>query len=156
MKKILSILFSFSLFALSLSAQDCFFYHEYECKYPNSSYYYSGQSRGALFAYGMTSQFNVVTFGKEEYHISICHQFKLKNVRLRLLEDNESKTVIYDNAEHKYQTEMIFSNNVARKIIIEISVPEDPTGKDKTNVYCLGVLIHFKKLLDEPQNKIGF
>lgn len=142
--------------SFGVKAQDCFYYHEYECKYPDNTYFYSGQSRGALFSYGMTSQFKIVTFGGEDYRIAICHQFKVKNVRMRLIEDNESKTVLYDNEEFKYQTEMTFTNNVARKIIVEITVPEDQTGKDKSNMHCLGVLIHFRKTYQEPQNKIGF
>lgn len=140
----------------NLIAQDCFYFHEYQCKYPNSSYFYSGQSRGALFAYGMTSEFKIVTFTGEDYHISLCHQFKLKNVRMRLMEDNDERTLLYDNQDFKFQTEMNFTNNVARKIIIEISIPEDPTGKDKNNMYCLGILIHFRKTFQEQKNKIGF
>jgi hypothetical protein len=76
---------------------------------------------------------------------------------MRLIEDDDNKTVLYDNADFKYQTEMSFSNNVARKLIIEISVPEAPTPKEKNEMQCLGVLIHFKKTHQEqPVNKVGF
>ena len=140
----------------SIKAQDCFYYHEYFCKFPNSSYFYSGQSRSALFAFGMTSEFKLVTFGGEDYNLSICYERKFKNVRLRLLEDNADKTVLYDNKDFNYQEVMNFTNNVARKVIIEISIPEDATGKEGQALHCVGVLIHFRKTYQEPQNKIGF
>jgi hypothetical protein len=138
------------------NAQDCYYYHEYQCKFPSTSYYISGQSRSALFTYGMTSEFKIVTFGGEDYHISICHQFKVKNIHFRLIEDNEDKTVLFDNASNNYQTEVTFTNNTARKIIVEISVPEDPIGKDKNINQCVGVLIHSRKTFQEPKNKMGF
>jgi hypothetical protein len=144
-----------ALFSLLLSAQDCFYYHEYFCKFPNDTYFYSGQSRSALFSAGMSSQFKMITFGGEDYNISICYERKFKNVRMRLLEDNEQNTVLYDNAEHHYQQTMSFSNNTARRLIIEISVPEDPASKTQ-ELHCVGVLIHFRKTNDEPKNKIGF
>ncbi len=137
-------------------AQDCFYYHEYFCKFPNTSYFYSGQSRSALFTYGMTSEFKLVTFGGEDYYVSICYERKFKNVRMRILEDNDEKTVIYDNKDFSYQTTMTFSNNVARKLIVEISIPEDATKKEGQDMHCVGVLIHFRKTYQEPQNKIGF
>ncbi len=138
-----------------LLAQDCYYFHEYQCKFPDNTYYLNGQSRSALFTYGMTSQFKMVTFGGEDYHISICYQLKVKYVRFRLIEDNEEKTVLFDNAENKYATEVFFSNNVARRIIVEISVPDEALTKDKTP-QCVGVLIHSRKTFKEPKNKLGF
>jgi hypothetical protein len=104
----------------------------------------------------MTSQFKLVTFGNEDYHISICYERKFKNVRMRVLEDNEDKTPIYDNAEHNYEQTMTFSNNVARRLILEISVPDNPENKENQELHCVGVLVHFRKTYDEPKNKIGF
>ncbi len=150
---LLVIIFGWVVFA---KAQDCYYFHEYQCKFPDNTYYLNGQSRSALFTYGMTSQFKMVTFGGEDYHISICYQFKIKNVRFRLIEDNEDKTVLFDNAENKYVTEVSFSNNVARRIIIEISVPDEPTAKDRSVPQCVGVLIHSRKTYQEPKNKLGF
>jgi hypothetical protein len=74
----------------------------------------------------------------------------------RLIEDNEDKTVLFDNAENKYTTEVSFSNNVARRIIIEISVPDEPMAKDRGTPQCVGVLIHSRKTYQEPKNKLGF
>ena len=153
-KPIWITLLLFQLFIVK--AQDCFYYHEYFCKFPNSSYFYSGQSRSALFAYGMTSEFKLVTFGGEDYNISICYERKFKYVHLRLIEDNADKTVLYDNKDFNYQAIMNFTNNVARKLIVEISIPEDETGKEAQSLHCVGVLIHFRKTYQEPQNKIGF
>ena len=156
-KNIIIFLYSLlTLISVSALAQDCFYYHEYFCKFPNSSYFYSGQSRSALFTFGMTSEFKLVTFGGEDYNISICYEKKYKNVRLRLLEDNESRTVLYDNSESGYKTEMNIANNVARRLIIEINVPDDPSGKGDQELRCVGVLIHFRKTYNEPKNKIGF
>jgi hypothetical protein len=150
-----SLVFIILLFTTTISfSQDCYYYHEYQCKFPNTTYYISGQSRSALFANGMTSEFKIVTFGGEDYHISVCHQFKTKNVRFRLIEDNEDKTVLFDNAANKYTPEVSFSNNSARRLIIEVSIPEDPSSKDGNQ--CVGVLIHSRRTYQEPKNKIGF
>lgn len=153
--KYLSGLMLFLLIFIQSGGQDCFYYHEYFCKFPNSSYFYSGQSRSALFAPGMVSEFKLVTFGGEDYNISICYERKFKNVRFRLIEDDVAKSVLYDNKENNYQTVMNFTNNVARKLIIEISVPEEENAK-KDDLHCVGVLIHFRKTYQEPGNKIGF
>jgi hypothetical protein len=51
---------------------------------------------------------------------------------------------------------MTFSNNVARKLIVEISIPGDANSKEGQDLHCVGVLIHFRKTYQEPQNKIGF
>ncbi len=153
--KYLTGLILFLFIFLRSEGQDCFYYHEYFCKFPNSSYFYSGQSRSALFAPGMISEFKLVTFGGEDYNISICFERKFKNVRFRLIEDDPAKSVLYDNKENNYQTVMNFTNNVARKLIIEISVPEEENAK-KDDLHCVGVLIHFRKTYQEPANKIGF
>jgi hypothetical protein len=137
-------------------AQDCYYYHEYQCKFPDNTYYLNGQSRSALFTYGMTSQLKLVTFGGEDYHISVCYQFKVKNIRIRLIEDNEDKTVLFDNAENKYTTEITFTNNIARKVILEITIPNEPGVKDRGTPQCVGVLIHSRKTNQEPKNKLGF
>ena len=102
----------------------------------------------------MVSEFKLVTFGGEDYNISICYERQFKKVRFRLLEDDDNKTVLYDNKDHDYNTEMSFTNNVARKLIVEISVPEQDDKKDE--LHCVGVLIHFRKTFQEPTNKIGF
>lgn len=155
--KIRPVIFLLILFlTFKLEAQDCFYYHEYFCKYPNSSFFYSGQSRSALFTFGMTSEFKLITFGNEDYHLAICYEKKYKNVRLRIMEDNESRNIIYDNAEFGYKTEMNFSNNVARRLIVEISVPEDPASSGDQELRCVGVLLHFRRTYNEPKNKIGF
>ena len=137
-------------------AQDCYFYHEYQCKFPNTTYYLSGQSRSALFTYGMTSEFKLVTFSNEDYHISICYQFKMKNIRFRLIEDNEEKTVLFDNADANYKTDVSFTNTEARRIIVEIAVPDVANAKDKAEKQCVGVLIHSRKTLREPKSTLGF
>ncbi len=157
LKKIILLFKTILLFiVIKTNAQDCFYYHEYFCKFPNSTYFYSGQSRSALFTFGMTSEFKLVTFGGEDYNINLCYEKKFKNVRLRLLEDNENRSVLYDNSEFGYKLDMNISNNVARRLIIEIAVPDDPTGKGDQELRCVGVLVHFRKTYNEPKNKIGF
>lgn len=155
MKALRYLLYTIYFTFTPIIAQDCYYFHEYQCKFPDKTFYLNGQSRSALFTYGMVSQFKMVTFGGEDYHISICYQFKVKNVRLRLIEDNDDKTVLYDNSENKYATEVSFSNNIARKIIVEISIPDEPNVKDR-QPQCVGVLIHSRKTFQEPKNKLGF
>jgi hypothetical protein len=143
MKAILiSLLVTLTTF-LSLSAQDCTGYHQYHCVYADYTFFYSRQSKSALFSRGQTSELNMVAYGGEDYYVGICAHRKFGVLHFRILEDNDDRTVIYDNATDEYATSVMFSNVNTRNLIIEVTVPE---GKKSDNERrCVGVIIQFRK-----------
>ena len=140
------ILFTlFSLIApVFLSAQDCTDYHQYHCLYADYTFFYSKQSKSALFRPGQVSELKVIAYSDEDYYISVCAHRKFGDVHFRIIEDNVGRNVIYDNATDNYSESITFTNEVTRNLIIEVSVPE---GDDKTSGdrRCVGVVIQFRK-----------
>lgn len=127
-----------------VKAQDCTDYHQYHCLYGDYTFFYSRQSKSALFKRGQTSELHIVAYGGEEYYVSVCAHRKFSPVHFRILEDNESKSVIYDNAKDEYSESVVFKNEVTQNLIIEVSVPEGDDKNDNER-RCVGVVIQFRK-----------
>ncbi len=142
MKNIL--LYIFLLLGVSaLYSQDCTGYHQYHCTYADYSFFYSRQSKSALFKRGQTSEMKIIVYGGEDYYVSVCAHRKFGDIRFRLLEDNEARTVIYDNSKDDFSNSIIFSNETTRNLIIEVSVP--PGKQTETDRRCVGVILQFRK-----------
>jgi len=159
--KVLILLFILSglAFGQGLFAQDCTDYHQFHCPYADYTYYYSRQSKSALFERGQVSELRIVAYGGEEYYIAVCANRKWKNMRFRLLEDNDERTVLYDNAENEYAVEMKFKNNATRNLIIEVITPEPENPSDAGEHRCVGVVIMFRQTdhkEQDPNGQIGF
>lgn len=153
-QKILFLIFM-SLFPAIIFAQDCTDYHIENCRWADRTFLYSRQSRSALFTPGMKSDFNIVVYGGEEYYISVSGHRKLGDIRVRLKEDNEKNTVLYDNADFKYEEYFYFKNALTKKLIIEVSVLENK--KYKNEKFCIGVLIEFRNNKSvESAGELGF
>ena len=125
-------------------SQDCTDYHQYHCLYGDYTFFYSRQSKSALFRPGQTSELKIVAYSGEDYYISVCAHRKFGDIRFRILEDTPARKVIYDNAGDEYAESIIITNEVTRNLIIEVSVPEgdERTAKDRR---CVGVVIQFRK-----------
>lgn len=145
MKKLLLVFLSLFLFLTPrVTSQDCTEYHEFNCTFADWTYFYSRQSKSALFKRGQISELRFIAYGGEDYFVSVCTHRKFAPVHFKVYEDNEEKDLLYDNASEQYINTVSFSNNRTRKLIIEVSIPvnseEDPNEKR-----CVGVLIQFKK-----------
>jgi hypothetical protein len=139
------LLFSLALFLPVYSfAQDCTDYHQYHCLYADYTFFYSKQSKSALFKPGQTSEIKIVTYSGEDYYVAVCAHRKFGAIHFRILEDNTSRKVIYDNASDNYSESITFSNDVTRNMIIEVSVPETDAGSSNDR-RCVGVVIQFRK-----------
>ncbi len=125
-------------------AQDCTGFHKYHCLYADYSFYYSKQSKSTLMSHGQTTSLNIVAYGGEEYYVGLCAHRKFGDLKMRILEDSEEKTVIYDNAQDDFAQNVTFINEKTRNLIIEVSVPEDKS--DENNRRCVGILIEYKDL----------
>ena len=154
----LLLLFTFLGFNI-IDAQDCSDFHEFNCTFADWTYFYSRQSKSALFQRGQTSQLKFIAYGGEDYFISVCTHRKFAPLHFKIYEDNEEKDLLYDNASEEYINTVNFSNNRTRKLIIEVTVPENKEA-DPAEKKCVGVLIQFKKTEGKSEefdpDKTGF
>lgn len=123
-------------------SQDCTGYHQYHCTYGDYTYFYSKQSKSALFAKGQSSEMKFIAYGDEEYYINICAHRKFGNIQFKIFEDSPDRTLIYDNSTDSFSKSIEFLNEETRKLIIEVMVPDEKGNNDKR---CVGVLIQFRK-----------
>lgn len=128
----------------NIYSQDCTDYHQYHCLFADFTFFYSRQSKSSLFKPGQSKDVKIIAYSGEDYYVSVCAHRKFGKIRFRLLEDNEGRKVFYDNATDNYSESIIFSNDVTRNMIIEVSVPE---GDEKTGdeARCVGVVVEFRK-----------
>jgi hypothetical protein len=133
-------------------SQDCTGYHQYHCPYGDFTFFYSRQSKSALFEKGQKSELRITVYGGEDYYIAICAHRKFGDLRFRLIEDNGSGTVIYDNADDNYSESIIFSNESTRNLIVEVSVPPGEEN-EKRERRCVGVVIQFRKSNEAKRSK---
>lgn len=133
------LLFGFSL----LYAQDCTGYHQYHCTYADYTFFYSRQSKSALFKRGQTSEMKIIAYGGEDYYIGVCAHRKFGDIHFRIVEDNDERTVIYDNTQDDFSQSVVFSNEITRNLIVEVTVP--PGKKSEMDRRCVGVIIQFRK-----------
>ena len=156
MKYILRAIVIFHLLTISILsyAQNCNQYHIDNCRWADRTFLYSRQSRSAKFTPGMSSDFSIVVYGGEEYYISIDGDRKLGDIRLRVLEDDEQRTQLYDNAEFKYEDFFYFKVSRTRKMIVEVTTEETDDPEESNKEYCVGVLIEFRDT-GQPTNKSG-
>lgn len=142
---ILTILFtSLLIYPVISFAQDCTDYHKYHCIYADYTFFYSRQSKSSLFKRGQTSEIKIVAYSGEDYYISVCAHRKFGDIQFRILEDNASKTVIYDNADDAYSESIIFSNELTRNLILSVKVPDDEANNSNDR-RCVGLVIQFRK-----------
>lgn len=142
-KNILIYIMLLSGFLGSVYAQDCTGYHQYHCTYADYTFFYSRQSKSALFRRGQTSEMKIIAYGGEEYYIGVCAHRKFGDIHYKIMEDNENRTLIYDNAMDNMSKSVKFVNQSTRNLIIEVSVPKSESGE--TDRRCVGVIIQFKK-----------
>ena len=140
-----------SLSGISFS-QDCTDYHQYHCPYGDYTFFYSRQSKSALFRQGQTSELALTVYGGEDYYVAVCAHRKFGKLRFRIMEDNDERTLVYDNADDDFAGSIIFSNDVTRNLIIEVTVPESTTSTIEKR--CVGVVIQFRKQ-DTSENYSG-
>lgn len=136
-----SLLFVLLALSFDAEAQACADFHTRSCPLPDFSYYYDQQSASFALKVGEKAEVNIVVFEKNDYYISICYHRRFDKVNLRILDDNPQKSVLYDNAAESYTDSVKFTNNETKKLILEVSVPEELNNKSDTRQRCVGVLI---------------
>ena len=84
---------------------------------------------------------NQVFYGDRTYQISVCGKSKLGKIQYRVLSDDESRSVLYDNAVDNFKQMKFFEIQSTMKIIIEITAPH---YFDESTSECAGVKIYYK------------
>lgn len=145
MKKIVLLLVGIVIWLGAVSQTDCYNYLEESCGYYGGwDYVVNSQSRSATFHKGQKSSFNIIVYKGLDYHVSVCGDKNLGEIRLKIIEDNTKKSILYDNFAENYHSEVIFSVENTRKLKIEVSTSGDVKEDDDT--YCIGVLIEHRKI----------
>jgi hypothetical protein len=105
----------------------------------------------------MKSEFRIVVYKGEEYYISVDGHRKLNDIRLKIYDNNENKTLLYDNEDFNYETYFFFKNTHTRDLIVELSTTEASDPEEARNKYCVGVLIEFRNVDESPgRSEVGF
>jgi len=149
MKKYILLVFTVLFVFISgykVTAQNrCIRYHVLKCKFHDfDAFQYSGQSRSAEFYKGTTSKFKFNAMAGDDYHISICYNKELGDVQYKIMEDNDAKTLIYDNSTDNFAKDKVLTIKTDKTFIIEVTVPGDGTEiQPDSQRYCLGVLIEY-------------
>lgn len=126
-----------------LQAQKCVDYHTGYCPIPDYSFFYNQQSKSFELALGQSAEIRIIAYENTEYYISACAHRKYKRYQLRILEDNDNRSVLFDNSRMGFIDSVKFLNQTTRRLILEITVPEEgnnPEGDDG-KPKCAGILI---------------
>jgi hypothetical protein len=151
MKKIILLsilfLFIFSIENIVFAQNRCKDYVVKKCKFhKNSDFQYSWQSRSSEFYKGWNSTFKINVWNGFDYHFAICYNKELGNVQFKITEDNNDKTLIYDNLTDNYAKDVVLTMGLAKTLIIEIIIPgEGSEIKPDSQRYCVGVLVEYMK-----------
>jgi hypothetical protein len=121
--------------------QECADFHSRSCPIPDFSYFYDQQSGSFALRAGETAELRIIVFEVTDYYVSLCSHRRFKNVRLRIIEDSPQRTLLYDNSAEEYVNNVQFTNDVTRRLILEVSVPEDANDKSDARERCVGVLL---------------
>src|SRR5690606_4866660 len=90
---VIGILFSLQ----GTTAQSCRGY-EKRCDSAPKHFEASSLSRSITMRKARKTVINQTFYGNREYFISVCGKKRLGNIHFRLIADDESQTVLYDNA----------------------------------------------------------
>ena len=105
----------------------------------------SGYSRSGQFNNGTTSVFRVTVFSGLDYHFAMCYEKELGEVQLKIMVDNNEKTVLYDNLLDNYEKEIVISMVTSQTLLVEVSAPGDLNEiKADSPKYCLGLLVEYR------------
>jgi len=150
MKKIFLTLFILSSVLAFSQASVCGQFHRKYCvvetkRGGKDGWMYNAQSKSGLFNQGMTSKIRCVIYKGMDYRINVCVETGDKAVYK--IFDARTSELLYDNATAQNEPLFEFQSTASRQLIIEVSVPNGATSKDKhkpMEAACVGLLIEHK------------
>lgn len=151
MKKVFLSLFILSTVIAFSQSSVCGQFHRKFCvtesKKGTSSWIYNAQSRSGLFNQGMTSKIRCVIYKGMDYRINVCCETTIGDKVNYKIFDAKTNELLFDNATVQNEPLFEFQSSVTRQLIIEVSVPNGATEKDKhkpMDAACVGLLIEHK------------
>jgi hypothetical protein len=130
-----------SVFVGSLHAQKCTDFHLAFCPIPDFSFYYDQQSTSIALGVGESAEVKIIVYENTDYYISVCKHRKFNTAGLKIFEDTEEREVLFDNSTNAYIDSVKFHNKATRKLILEVSIPEDKNDRSDDKKRCAGVMI---------------
>jgi hypothetical protein len=134
---ILGILFSLQ----GTTAQSCRGYDK-KCDSAPKHFEASSLSRSITMRKARKTVINQTFYGNREYFISVCGKKRLGKIHFRLIADDESQTVLYDNAIENFLETQLFVIQNTMKVKIELSAPH---YFDDQNAECAGVQVYYNR-----------
>ncbi len=148
MKKIISTYKHLLLLLILLSggvysyAQNCKDY-EKKCSDAPKGFKSSSMSRSFSMKKQRKVNINQTFYGGRQYYMAVCGKPKLGKIHFRIIEDDENKTVLYDNAADGFTISKMFAFESTIKLIIEISAPNYFTDSESE---CAGIVLAYKTI----------
>lgn len=148
--------------------QYCNHFHKKYCSPSEDDMFkLNGQSKSALFNKGQTSELSILVYQKMDYRISLCMDqnlgsqigfkiYEMKRVNVESTDGEKStkgverqRELLYDNSEDNYAHEIEFTVEKSRRLVVEITIPNDGDGSGKkkskllksTDMGCVGILV---------------
>jgi len=148
MKKLIIILFIYTLYSNTCNSQDCIYAHEWaDCRSSiNDKYKIYVQPRNSEIDINDTLSYVVVFYGKRDYIISFCADLMYYPLNIRLLQ-YDTKKELYNNATDKYCVTFNIEFYNTQNLILEVSLLADKTGKErikKKDKICIGLIMQYK------------
>jgi len=150
MKKIfLTLLIACLSYTVYSQAGVCGNFHKKYCILEKSAekWNYNAQSKSGLFAQGMVHKLRCVIYKGQDYRISVCCETVLGDKINYKIFDGRTSELLFDNSAAENTQIFEFQSVSTRQLIIEVSVPQGATEKDKhkaTDAACVGLLIENK------------
>lgn len=136
-----------SLLPLSSLAQDCVDYHMVgDCMMDRQRGHKTySQSKSVSMSPLDTVEFNIIFYGQKDYILSFCTHRKMYPIHFVLM-DQQTKQVLYDNAEDRYIESLGVGFDVTKSLVILIDVLARRASEEEIEDYlvCLGLLIQYK------------
>jgi hypothetical protein len=129
------------MFAWSIGqSQSCKDFHLGFCPIPDFTYYYNQQSQSMEFRVGEKKEVHIIAYENTDYFISICKHRKFNTLQLKLYTD-DPRELIYDNATNAFADTLKFANRETRRLVLELSIPNERNDPKDRKERCAGVLI---------------
>ncbi len=149
--KVFCISIIFIIHITSGYGQSCLgFYKSAGCAVKRSADFKQyGQVKSAAVEVGKVYKCSVILYGKKDYIISVCSQFRSKSIHCKIF-DKTNNELIYDNEEDSYNNAIAFSVEKTSNIEIEVEIVHEKDKELDPDEYrvCVGIQILWRKIPD--------
>ena len=145
MKKILQVLFIFTLFTyvnISVNAQ-CKGYAKKLCKLELIPYIHDGNYHAAILTEGEEAELYKTFYSGQNYRIAVCGADPLNVIEFQVID--AYKNVLYNNKEHNNSRIWDFKLESSQQLKIAVKVPEGNGDSEYPASACVAIMFGFKE-----------